>query len=248
MQTKQFNGYIDRKENRNEVILTLIGTVGLQVGAVILILLMRALVSYFTPGYLQTFTLVWEQLYVYYAIFLVMLVFLYATNMLNPLLRTFKKAESYVQGLKYGVIVIAASIIYSLLIEQIFGPISVNENQEIVVSIIKQSPLISFIWIPFIGPLVEELTYRRGLYARLRKINVHMALVLTSIIFGIIHFNFPFTENGVDFAALRVELINLPSYIISGLIFSYAYEKHGFGASSVAHMFNNLFAFVGTLL
>lgn len=252
MQTQQFSTFDEyesrRKENRNEVILALLGTVGLQILAVILILTMRTLINYFTPDYLQTFTHVWEQMYVYYAIFLIMIVFLYATNMLKPLLQTFKKAESYAHGIKYGVIVIAASIMYSLLVEQIFGSVSVNENQEVVVTIIKQSPLISFIWIPFIGPLVEELTYRRGLYARLRKINVHIALVLTSVIFGLIHFNFPFTENGIDYAALRVELINLPNYIISGFIFSYAYEKHGFGASSVAHIFNNLFAFVGTLL
>lgn len=72
----------------------------------------------------------------------------------------------------------------------IFGPVSDNVNQQIVVEVIKATPVASFIFIPFLGPIVEELTYRVGLYSLLRRWNKIAALVISALIFGFIHFDY----------------------------------------------------------
>ena len=44
------------------------------------------------------------------------------------------------------------------------------------------------------------------------------------------------------------ELINLPAYVIAGLILNYAYDREGIAASTYAHIFNNLIGFLLAML
>ena len=112
--------------------------------------------------------------------------------------------------------------------------------QNAVEAVIKIHPLLSLIWIPFLGPIVEEFTYRFGLFNALNKINRIFAYVVVSLIFGLIHFNF-FAPN------IAVELLNLPPYIISGLIFSYIYDRENLATSIVAHVTNNLVSYLAMI-
>ena len=73
--------------------------------------------------------------------------------------------------------------------------------------------------------------------------NVFLAYIVTSLVFGLIHFNFFATGD-----ALINELLNLPSYVISGFLLTLAYDKFGFACSSVAHIVNNLFSIVVSMI
>ena len=79
----------------------------------------------------------------------------------------------------------------------------------------------------------------------LRRKNRWVAYGVSALIFGFIHFDF-----SVDTAAaLKTELINIPSYIISGLILCRAYEKHqNIATSIIAHAINNGIAILSLLL
>lgn len=237
------------KENRVEVILALLGTIGINLLVVVILVPILRLLELKDPATALYFQNVWGDFVIYGITLVIMILVLHFQKFLKPLVLEFTKAPAYLWGFVFGIAVILAQIMYSIFTTTVFGDIPANANQESVVSIIKMNPIVAFIWIPFVGPLVEELTYRRGLFSRLRKISFPIALVVTSLLFGLVHFSIPLTDtNQVDLVLLRFELINLPGYIISGAIFCYTYEKYGFAASSLAHILNNLFAFAVTFL
>lgn len=238
-----------KKENRVSVILAIMGTIGVNLLVVIVLLPIIRIIERTSAEQADLFTDIWGNFIVYSLALTAMVIYLSREKELLPLVKQFKKISAYKWGVIFGVAVIAAQLAYGMLTQTLFGDIPVNQNQESVVEIIKMQPLVAFIWIPFVGPLVEELTYRRGIFARLRKINFPIAIVVTSLIFGLVHFNLPLNVAGeLDLTLLSYELINLPSYIISGLIFCFVYEEHGFAAAAVAHIFNNLFAFALTFI
>lgn len=187
--------------------------------------------------------------FTYFLTFSTLGLLLYFLHVIEPLIRDFKKLRTYLYGLFYGLVVIIGSITVSLLMNLIFGDQGSNANQGTIELIIKNHPLSSFFWIVLAGPIVEEIIYRFGLFGGLRKINRPLAYVVSALIFGFIHFNVPVDENGaVIMAELITELINIPSYIVSGLIFAYAYDKEGFGVGVVAHITNNLISFIFSII
>jgi membrane protease YdiL (CAAX protease family) len=106
---------------------------------------------------------------------------------------------------------------------------------------VKNFPLISFINFVLLGPIVEELTYRLGLFSFLKQRNRWVAYIVTVGLFAIIHFNFN-QDNIIN------ELLNLPFYATAGLYFCWLYEKQGFAVATIAHITNNLISFVSILL
>jgi len=48
--------------------------------------------------------------------------------------------------------------------------------------------LMAFVSIVVITPFVEEIIFRGIIYGQLRKINIPLAIFLTSLLFGIVHF------------------------------------------------------------
>lgn len=153
-----------------------------------------------------------------------------------------KEYKNYFIGVMFGILLICTSILYSTVITNLgFGE---NSNQDSATSIMLAYPKTSILILGIIGPLCEEFCYRVGLFGMLRRHNRIAAYIVTSLIFGFIHFSFDFSNTAV----LVNELINLPSYIIAGLILCYAYDKYGFGASMCAHMFNNLIICIISLI
>ena len=114
-------------------------------------------------------------------------------------------------------------------------PSGSNNNEEGITSITTLFPVLSLLIFGIIGPFVEEITYRVGLFNLLRKWNRVLAYLGTALIFGLIHFDFKATD-------IVTEFINLPSYVVSGLLLCYFYEYAGFEASFLAHVTNNVFA------
>lgn len=191
---------------------------------------------------LQNFT-------IYLLVFVSLGLILWALKVLNQIVTSYTKVRTYIYGLFYGFVVILASITVSALTNLIFGPTESNLNQVTIEKLVLGYPIISFVWIVLLGPVVEEVIYRVGLFGSLRKLNRYLAYGLSALIFAFIHFNIPLTDqNTIDQALLIREFINLPGYFISGLLFGYIYDKAGFGVSSVAHITNNLVSFLVTLV
>ena len=160
-----------------------------------------------------------------------------------PVCKTFKYWKNILYGLGLGVGILTFTLLYNMFIEAVGGASS-NDNQQVVEKAITLYPAGCVIVLGFIGPMCEEISYRLGLYGLIRKKNMWVALVVSSLIFGLIHFNFAVdTKEG-----LINELINLPSYIISGAILAFGYEIGGLGTSITAHVTNNLIATIVVLV
>ena len=117
-----------------------------------------------------------------------------------------------------------------------------NENEEGLRSFIVIYPWMSLFILGFVGPICEELTYRVGLFGLLKRWK-WLAYIVSALVFAFMHFSFD-----AEGDAMIVELINLPMYIFSGVMFALAYDKFGLSASLTAHIVNNVFAVSMTLI
>ena len=158
---------------------------------------------------------------------------------LNLLFFEFTQKKSWIYGILGGIALIASSFIYSMIVST-FYQTSGNTNQLVVNTMVEFYPIPCLLLLGIIGPIVEEFAYRVGLFSFLSRINRYLAYILTILIFGFIHFNFQFAN--ID--ELINELINIPSYIIAGIILCYVYEKSSFAGSSIAHIINNAYGVI----
>lgn len=184
----------------------------------------------------------------YLSIFAMMVALLFLTKILLPIVTQFKKFRTYLYGIGFGFIAIFLSVSYNLFLSLVFSDFGSNQNQNLVEEVIRLHPLLSALWIPFFGPIVEEFTYRLGLFNGLKKVNRTFAYVVTGLIFGLIHFNIPSSTDPEFSKSLLIEIMNLPSYIMSGLLFNYIYDKENLGTSIVAHVTNNLVSYIATII
>ena len=151
----------------------------------------------------------------------------------------FKRPFDYLFGLAYAGAIVITGLIIGLIVSQFYK--ESNVNQETVVSLVKNYPILAGILICVLGPICEELTYRVGLYSFLRRINMYLAMAVTTIVFALIHFDFG-AEN------IAGELWSLPSYLVCGLLLSIAYEHRGPACSISAHMFYNAASMVAIFI
>ena len=132
--------------------------------------------------------------------------------------------------------------------------LSVNTNQSILIILIQKQPIITGITVVLLGPLLEELTYRYGLFELISRKNKTLAFILTSLIFGFIHFDFEscfYANNTFGFylEPFLIEILNIPSYILSGTVLCYAYYKEdNIATPFMAHVYNNALSFILILL
>ena len=122
-----------------------------------------------------------------------------------------------------------------------------NLNQKGVKDLVVNYPIVAFFMVVVFAPIVEEITYRLGLFSFLRKINFVLALLVSSFAFGMIHFGYSALTSG-DIRLIVVELISLLFYVGSGVLMGFFYHKFGFFTSWSGHALNNLFSFVSTLV
>lgn len=150
-------------------------------------------------------------------------------------LSKFNHPLDYIYGLGYAFTLLFVGAIITSIVA-LFYKMDDNTNQEAAISIVSNYPIIAFIIMGLLGPICEELTYRVGLYSLLRRINKYLALIVSAVIFAIIHFSFS-SENMIN------ELWALPQYIGAGIILGLAYEHHGPACSLTAHLLYNIFVF-----
>ena len=153
--------------------------------------------------------------------------------------KKFKRPFDYLFGLGYAGAIIVVSIIINIIVGLFYQ--ETNSNQATAESMIINYPIFAIILVCFLGPVCEELTYRVGLYSFLRRINKVLAIILTTVVFALIHFDFMATD-------LIAELWSLPSYLACGLILSLAYEHRGPACSITAHMAYNITALIVVII
>ena len=155
---------------------------------------------------------------------------------------SFKKWYPYLIGLGAVFVIYGFNIYYNLIINYIY-PTSTNANQEAANSLIVSYPVVCVLLLGILGPVVEEFTYRVGLFTFMCRIKKWVAYLVTIIVFALIHFNFFATgEEMIN------ELLNLPTYMFSGAVFCVLYDLFGLSASLTCHITNNLFSILITLL
>ncbi len=147
--------------------------------------------------------------------------------------KSFTQWLPYVVGFASGFLLIGLNLAYSSFISAVY-PTTTNQNQELANNLVLEYPLLSLFLLSIIGPTVEELTYRVGLFTFLCRVKKWVAYLVTIIIFALIHFNFQAT--GDD---LINELIHLPVYVMAGATLCLLYDFMGLGASLTAHYVNN---------
>ena len=168
-------------------------------------------------------------------------------------IKALKDKNTYLTVLAFIAIYLIANYAYNLivLIIERLAKITVtsNDNQASLNQIIKVLPAPMFFMVVIFAPIVEELTYRQGLFEAIRRKNEKVAIVVTTLIFALIHFDFSGLITSYSNELLINELINLPSYIIGGLILTLAYNKHRCITESIlTHSAINLISYISIVI
>lgn len=175
---------------------------------------------------------------IYLTIFII-IIFLISQDEFKKISLGFTKKSNYQEGITYGMLIIICQLFINIIINLFTTP-TTNNNQSAVNSMVLANPTLSFLTVVIIGPIVEEFTYRYGLFSYLKKYNKKTAYIITILIFALIHFEFT-----LDIKELINELLNLPSYLIGAVALSYAYDKtEDLSVSIIAHIMNNAISFV----
>lgn len=177
----------------------------------------------------------------YFILFIGMCLFVFFSKSYKKLPSIFKDWRTYV----FGLAGLGATIVLGEVWEMISGCFTdaTSNNQSLVVKIAVAYPILSIIIMAFVGPVCEELTYRVGLFGLIRRWNRVAAYLISIFVFAAIHFDISSLLTGFmnnDWAPFINELWNFPSYLIAGGILVATYDLFGFGASTFAHVLNNL--------
>ena len=166
------------------------------------------------------------------------------------------------------------SIINTSILNAAYGDIQTsNLNESSINDILNSSyGFLMITPVVLLAPFVEEFTYRLGLMDLIGKRNKIAGLIVSSFVFGILHFNglvyiiFLIGKQadpnfstlnflGYDLSTeqilqnLVVELLNLPIYLFMGMCLGLAYLYSGNIVSSIiAHVSNNTLSIIVTLL
>ncbi len=144
-------------------------------------------------------------------IFLIFLILIYRKDLIKDW-KTFttKFSDNMETGIKYWLLGTAAMMASNILIGLIFGGGKSN-NEEILQHMIKAVPIFMIINAGIIGPINEELIFRRGLKNVFN--NKYLFILISGIVFGLAHitsantlkqflFVIPYSCLGISFALM----------------------------------------------
>ena len=153
-------------------------------------------------------------------------------------------------GAVIAVSLIMFSITYNIIISNILDLESAgNANQDNVISLILSQPILGFLSVVVLAPIVEELTFRYCVFGGLYNKSKKVAYIVSSVVFMAMHSIASFISIGAINKELLMELVFLPPYLISGVLLCYAYDKtDNLGTSMIAHSLNNLVSFLSIVL
>lgn len=172
---------------------------------------------------------------------------------LPRLFESFKNYKSVLAGVIGAVAIVGFQIVYNLIVGLIFQaagyqPPTINNNEATIRQMCVALPVGCMIVFGIVGPFTEEIGYRVGLFGFGARLGKAMAYVLSAVIFGFIHFNWPALWTPELQGTLPNELANMPAYIGSGLALAFLYDRFGFAASLTAHTINNVYSIASTII
>lgn len=117
----------------------------------------------------------------------------------------------------------------------IFHPVTKSANEVDLRSMLSSYPFIFTVNVIWLGPVIEELVYRATIFRTIRRKSRNLAYLLSSFLFGFQH-----VYKAVVFQHNYSEMWNIFSYMATGLILAYLYEKRkNILVPLGAHMINN---------
>lgn len=176
--------------------------------------------------------------FVVYAILFVVLLGILNVDILK-LKVDFSRWKNWLIGAGIGIGLIIVPIAYTTFVS-LFYQYQISENESSLREIIKIYPVASVFILAIVGPICEELTYRVGLFGTFEK-KKWLAYLIAIVIFALVHFSFD-SKNIVD------EFVNLPIYLFSGAALAFAYDKFGLSGSLAAHIVNNMYAVIMSII
>lgn len=173
--------------------------------------------------------------------------------MLPDLLGEFKKIKGNTKCLIYvpiGVILmigVQAFLWDSVILPNILSALGIslnNANADLIDGMIKNSPVIMGLMVCIHGPIIEEILYRYTAFGLIYKKNRFLAYLVSALIFGLQHVIVAAVWGGNP-----IQFLNMPGYIIAGIIFAFIYSKtKTLAVPILVHMIGNsiglLFMFV----
>jgi len=189
----------------------------------------------------------------YYTIYLILSLFTSLLTLIisifiagpKELLTAYRRPEKKSVKLIFATlgIMLLATFVYNLFLMMCGIDIAGgNANQTNVVELIMKSPILAFIAMIIMAPILEEVTYRYFIYGGIAKFNRRWAIVISGFIFMCVHATASFTSQSDN---LFRELILLPPYMFSGMALAYAYDKsENLLIPTSIHALNNLISFI----
>ncbi|AQY52566.1 CPBP family intramembrane glutamic endopeptidase [Paenilisteria weihenstephanensis] len=131
-----------------------------------------------------------------------------------------------------GVIFLFLGQYIALFIMSIFGITGISQNTELMSELTRMVPIM-IIFTSVLAPILEEIIFRKIIFGELAsRINIHMAAVISSVLFGLAH---------IDLAYLLV-------YVVIGLIMCYLYTKtKRIAIPIIAHILMNIIVMIPQL-
>jgi uncharacterized protein len=129
---------------------------------------------------------------------------------------------SFKQAMRYAGIMYLISISYGVISTYVFNNNTVNANQQELIKIAGEYPVVFIILAVIVAPLIEELIFRYYLYKKLEKRGFLLALTVSTFLFSIIHI-VPSFATGTFVA----DIATLPAYLLPSLVFAVAYYQTG---------------------
>ena len=167
------------------------------------------------------------QILVYLILFLV-LALIYHKRLIHDL-KEFKKEYVFI-AFKNWMIGLGAMFIANIVISSFGGELATNEEANR--NLLAMYPISSFISMVFLGPIIEEITFRASFKKAFSK--WYTFAIVTSLLFGAAHIQTFFVT--YDF----MELLYLIPYSALGFFFAKAfYETDNIYTSYLAHLFHN---------
>lgn len=158
------------------------------------------------------------------ALLLIMFVILRDKNFWNVYsYRTYSTAGIIGWGV-LGFFMVYFGQIIGVYIEMAFGIEAGSENTADISEMMKAAPLM-ILSVAILGPILEELVFRRVIFGTLiKKYNFWISAIVSGLVFGAIHLEFE----------------HLILYTICGLVFAYLYHKtQSIWTSIIAHVLLN---------
>lgn len=187
----------------------------------------------------------------------------------------FKDKKTYQWGAIGFLMLLAVGILFNILYSFIPG-YKENSNQSSLNTMTGSYPVLVLLMASIMAPIVEEITYRAGLLDLFGKKNRWLGIIVSSILFGLIHFDFTtilslirpqtgYTDSlgqyiqytaeqlakikADNLQAFIVELENLPTYILSGMVLGFVYCRTGSLSTSIfTHFLNNAYSLLALII